>query len=168
MIPAPEPSQPTDPTNSDSDGESSTNSSKSPPKKMRSLVEIYDCNRAVVEPHCYEEASQYEEWNVAMEEELKMIEKNQTWELTKRPFQKKVIGVKWIYRTKMNPDGTINKHKARLVAKGYSQEAGVDYSETFAPVARHDTIGILLALSAQKGWKIFQLDIKSAFLSWLS
>ena len=150
-LPDPEPSQPTDPTNSDSDGESSTNSSESPPKKMRSLTEIYDCNRAVVEPHCYEEASQYEEWNVAMEEELKMIEKNQTWELTKRPFQKKVIGVKWIYRTKMNPDGTINKHKARLVAKGYSQEAGVDYSETFAPVARHDTIRILLALSAQKG-----------------
>ena len=164
-LPDPEPSQPTDPTNSDSDGESSTNSSESPPKKMRSLAEIYDCNRVVVEPHCYEEASQYEEWNVAMEEELKMIEKNQTWELTKRPFQKKVIGVKWIYRTKMNPDGTINKHKARLVAKGYSQEAGVDYSETFAPVARHDTIRILLALSAQKGWKIFQLDVKSAFLN---
>ena len=62
-----------------------------------------------------------------------------------------VIGVKWIFRTKYNPDGSISKHKARLVVKGYAQQAGVDYGETFAPVARMETIRLLLAISAQKG-----------------
>jgi hypothetical protein len=99
-----------------------------------------------------------------MKEELRMIEKNQTWELVDMSKHKKPIGVKWVYRTKLNADGTINKHKARLVVKGYAQIFGVDFSETFALVARLDTIRMLLAIAAQKGWKIFQLDVKSAFL----
>jgi hypothetical protein len=94
-----------------------------------------------------------------------MIEKNQTWELVDMSEHKKPIGVKWVYRTKLNADSTINKHKARLVVKGYAQIFGVDFSETFAPVARLDTIRMLLAVAAQKGWKIFQLDVKSAFLN---
>jgi hypothetical protein len=76
-----------------------------------------------------------------------------------------VIGVKWVFRTKFNPDGSINKHKARLVVKGYSQIFGIDYSDTFAPVARHDTIRLLLAIVAQKGWQVFHMDVKSAFLN---
>ena len=94
-----------------------------------------------------------------------MIEKNDTWELVNRSQHKKPIGVKWIYRTKLNADGSINKYKARLVMKRYAQVFGVDFSETFAPVARLDTIRLLLALSAQKGWKVYQLDVKSAFLN---
>ena len=94
-----------------------------------------------------------------------MIEKNQTWELVSRPQHKNVIGVKWVFRTKLNADGTINKHKARLVVKGYAQVFGVDFSETFALVARLDTIRLVLALAAQKSWKVFQLDVKSAFLN---
>ena len=94
-----------------------------------------------------------------------MIKKNNTWELVERPSNKKVIGIKWVYRTKLNPDGSVNKHKARLVVKGYSQQYGVDFSKTFAPVARHDTIKFLIALAAQKGLKIYQLDVKSAFLN---
>ncbi|WKA12871.1 hypothetical protein VitviT2T_030219 [Vitis vinifera] len=100
-----------------------------------------------------------------MREELNMIEKNNTWELVDKPIHKKAIGVKWVYRTKLNYDGSINKHKARLVVKGYAQMFGVDFSETFAPVARLDTIRMLLALAAQKGWKIYQLDVKLAFLN---
>jgi hypothetical protein len=100
-----------------------------------------------------------------MKEELTMIEKNETWMLVDRPVHNKVIGVKWIFKTKLNADGSINKHKARLVVKGYSQEPSIDFTETFAPVSRLDTIKLLLALAAQNGWHIFQLDVKSAFLN---
>ncbi|CAA0841273.1 cysteine-rich RLK (RECEPTOR-like protein kinase) 8 [Striga hermonthica] len=80
------------------------------------------------------------------------------------PSRKEVIGVKWVYKTKLNPDVSIQKHKAR-VAKGYSQLPGIDYNETFAPVARLDTIRALIALVAQKKWRIYQLDVKSAFFN---
>ena len=103
-----------------------------------------------MEPENFEEASKQEVWIKAMEEEIKMIEKNETWELVDIPKGKEVIGVKWVYKTKLNSKGSIEKHKARLVAKGYSQKFGVDYNETFAPVARLDTIRALIALAAQK------------------
>ena len=67
----------------------------------------------------------------------------------------KVIGVRWVYKTKLNVDGSINKFKTRLVVRGYSQQHGVDFSDTFAPVARYDIIRLLLSLAAQKSWKIF-------------
>ena len=89
-----------------------------------------------------------------------MIDKNQTWELVERPEHRKVIGVKWVFRTKLNADGSINKHKARLVVKGYAQIFGVDFFDPFAPVARQDTIWMLLAIAAQKGRKMYQLDVK--------
>jgi hypothetical protein len=85
--------------------------------------------------------------------------------LEERPIDKPVIGVKWVYKTKLHLDGTVQKHKAHLVAKGYAQKSGVDYNETFAPVARLDTIRTLIALAAQQGLKLFQLDVKSAFLN---
>ena len=100
-----------------------------------------------------------------MQEELSMIEKNNTWELINRPTHKKAIGVKWVYRTKLNSNGSVNKHKVRLVVKGYAQMFGMNFSETFALVARLDTIRMLLALPTQKGWKIYRLDVKSAFLN---
>nr|KYP62107.1 Retrovirus-related Pol polyprotein from transposon TNT 1-94 [Cajanus cajan] len=102
---------------------------------------------------------------VAMEEELYMIGKKNTWQLVDKPQDRKVIGVKWVFRTKLNADGSVNKHKARLVVKGYSQIYGVDYSDTFAPVVRLDTIRLLLAVAAQMGWKVYQLDVKSTFLN---
>ncbi|KAG8486045.1 hypothetical protein CXB51_019337 [Gossypium anomalum] len=94
-----------------------------------------------------------------------MIEKNQTWELVPRPDKRKVIGVKWVYRAKQNTDGSLNKLKSRLVVKGFSQKYGLDYMETFALVARLDTIRLLVAIAAQMGWKIHQLDVKLAFLN---
>ncbi|KAL0297348.1 UNVERIFIED_CONTAM: Retrovirus-related Pol polyprotein from transposon RE2 [Sesamum radiatum] len=119
----------------------------------------------MLEPENFETAVKHKVWVQAMEEEIKMIEKNNTWELTDRPKDKEVIGVKWIYKTKLNADGSIQKHKARLVAKGYSQLPGIDYTETFAPVARLDTIRALIAIAANKKWKIYQMDVKSAFLN---
>ena len=94
-----------------------------------------------------------------------MIEKNDTWQLVKKPNHRKVIGLKQVSKTKLNSDGSINKHKARLVIKGYAQEVGADCTDTFALVPRHDTIKILIALAAQKNQTIYQLDVKSAFLN---
>ena len=87
----------------------------------------------------------------AMLLELKLIERNKTWKLANLSANKKVIGVKWVFRTKPNPDGTICKHKARLVVKGYAHSYVIDYTETFAPVARHDTIRLLFALATHRG-----------------
>ncbi|VVA34051.1 Hypothetical predicted protein, partial [Prunus dulcis] len=105
-----------------------------------------------------------EKWREAMDNEIKSIEKNQTWELTDLPKGKQTIGVKWVFRTKLNKKGEVDKHKARLVAKGYKQKHGIDYKEVFAPVARHDTIRLVISLAAQNSWQIFQLDVKSEFL----
>ncbi|KAK9122098.1 hypothetical protein Syun_019715 [Stephania yunnanensis] len=139
-----------------------------PIRGTRSLAEIYQrCIVAVLEPADFWEAENDPKWIAAMEEELNMIEKNQTWEIVKRPADRKVIGVKWVFRTKLNANGSINKHKARLVVQGYAQIDGVDFSDTFALVARLDTIKLLLAIAAQKGWKAYQLDVKFAFLNGL-
>lgn len=117
----------------ESDGESSLDS---PILKTRSLSEIYErCNVAISEPNSYQEASRHEVWIEAMKEEIVMIEKNDTWKLVDKPKNRNVIGVKWVYRTKLNPDSSVCKYKARLVVKGYAQVAGLDYGDTFAPVA---------------------------------
>jgi predicted aspartyl protease len=137
-----------------------------PIRGTRLLSDVYQrCNIAVCEPANFNEAKLDQKWMVAMKEELHMIEKNNTWQLVDRPQDRKIIGVKWVFRTKLNADGSINKHKARLVVKGYAQIFGVDYSDTFAPVARLDTIRLLLAIAVQMGWKVYQLDVKSAFLN---
>ncbi|KAL0310316.1 UNVERIFIED_CONTAM: Retrovirus-related Pol polyprotein from transposon RE2 [Sesamum calycinum] len=139
---------------------------ETPPRRTKLLSDIYEiCNFIMLEPENFETAVKHKVWVQAMEEEIDMIEKNNTWELTDKPKDKEVIGVKWIYKTKLNADGSIQKHKARLVAKGYSQLPGIDYTETFAPVARLDTIRALIAIAANKKWKIYQMDVKSAFLN---
>ena len=117
------------------------------------------------DPVSFEEANQEEKWRSAMDEEIRSIEKNKTWELTNLPKGRKAIGVKWVYKTKRNAKGEVQRYKARLVAKGYKQKEGVDYGEVFAPVARLETIRLLISLAAQKSWKIYQLDVKSAFLN---
>lgn len=99
-----------------------------------------------------------------MDLELEAIERNGTWELTTLPIGAKKIGVKWVYKTKYNEKGEVEKYKARLVAKGYAQKFGIDFTEVLAPVARWDTIRTILALAAIKGWNVFQLGVKSAFL----
>ena len=100
-----------------------------------------------------------------MNNEIDSIERNQTWDLVDLPHDKNSIGVKWVFKTKLNERGEVDKHKARLVAKGFSQQPGIDYGETFAPVARIDKVRIVLAIVAQKKWPIYQMDVKSAFLN---
>ena len=116
------------------------------------------------DPTQFEEAVKHEKWRKAMDSEINSIEKNQTWELMDLPSGAKTIGVRWIFKTNLNELGEIDKYKARLVAKGYSQQHGIDFTEVFAPVARMDTVRMIVALVACKGWNIFQLDVKSAFL----
>ena len=94
----------------------------------------------VVEPMNYDQAKDHKEWKNAMNDEYESIMKNDTWELTKLPKNKVPIGCKWLYKTKFNADGSIDKYKAILVAKGYSQWEGIDYEDTFAPVAKLNTI----------------------------
>ena len=145
-------------------------------ERTRSLQDLYEvterhdnltlfCLFADCEPVNFQEAALDEKWRIAMDEEIKAIVKNDTWELTTLPKGHKAIGVKWVYKTKRNAKGEIERHKARLVAKGYSQKAGIDYDEVFAPVARLETIRLIISLAAQNKWKIFQMDVKSAFLN---
>ena len=91
--------------------------------------------------------------------------KNDVWDVVPRTKGKSVITSKWIYKIKHAADGSIEKYKARFVARGFSQKEGVDYEETFAPVARYTSIRIVLALAAVKKWKIHQMDVKTAFLN---
>ena len=78
---------------------------------------------------------------------------------------KDAIGVKWIYKSKFDADGNVVKHKARLVAKGFSQQPGIDYNETFSPVARLDTVRTMLAMGGHHKWKVYQRDVESTFLN---
>eukprot|EP00253_Pinus_taeda_P013917 PITA_13917 len=100
-----------------------------------------------------------------MVEELEQIERNNTWELVPRPKDKNVIGTKWVFKNKLNENGEVIRNKARLVCKGYAQQEGIDFEETFAPVARLEAIQMFLALSSFQNFKVFQMDVKSAFLN---
>lgn len=90
-----------------------------------------------------------------MQEELKSIEKNRTWELVELSTKKKATVVKWAFKVKHKPDGSIAKHKARLVGKGFLQKAGLDYSKVFAPVTRLETVRLVVAIAKSKGGNCF-------------
>jgi hypothetical protein len=103
----------------------------------------------VVEPLNYGQAKDHKEWMDAMKEEYDSILKNETWELTELPENKTPIGSKWLFKYKFNVDGSIDKYKVRLVAKGYSQKEGIDYDDTFSPVAKINTIRLMIALATK-------------------
>jgi hypothetical protein len=119
---------------------------------------------SVHEPKNFYEANNQEVWKQAMHEELQALAENQTWTIVKLPNGKKPVGSRWVYKTKFNSDGTVNRHKARLVAQGFTQTLGVDYKETFAPVAKMNTVRALLSVAVNCGWSMSQMDVKNAFL----
>ncbi|KAL5561596.1 hypothetical protein UlMin_031343 [Ulmus minor] len=105
-------------------------------------------------PNSVQEALADKRWKAAMDEEMKSLQKNETWELVDRPAGKKPVGCRWIYTVKYQADGTIEHFKARLVAKGYTQTYGIDYTDTFAPVAKINTVRVLLSLAANLDWPL--------------
>ena len=123
------------------------------------------CLLANFKPRNVKDALENESWIEAMNEEIEKIEKNKTQTLAPRPKDKNLIGTKWVFRNKLNEEGQVSRNKARLVCKGYSQEEGVDYGETFSLVARLEGVRTLLAYAAYKGFKVYQMDVKSAFLN---
>ena len=99
-----------------------------------------------------------------MDLEIQALENNHTWDVTTLPHDKFPIGCKWVYKIKFNLDGSIEMYKARLVAKGYTQREGLDFLETFSPVAKTISVRVLIALAAARSWPLHQLDINNAFL----
>ena len=100
-----------------------------------------------------------------MQSEMDAVEKNRTWELADLPRGHHAITFKWVFKLKRDEAGTVVKHKARLVARGFVQQEGVDFDDAFAPVARMESVRLLLALAAQEGWRVHHMDVKSAFLN---
>ena len=141
--------------------------------RYRSIQSIYDetnllfselCLHFAEEPSSYSLAAKQEVWRDAMNEEISAILKNKTWIVVKPQGDIKPIGVKWVFRVKDNK-GKILRYKARLVVKGYAQKEGIDYGEVFSPVARMESIRILIAIAAQEEWELHHLDDKTAFLN---
>jgi cobalamin biosynthesis protein CobT len=117
-----------------------------------------------IESYRIEDALRDPDWVLAMQEELNNFTRNKVWHLVPRPNQN-VIGTKWVFRNKQDEHGVVTRNKARLVAKGYSQVEGLDFDETYAPVARLESIHILLAYATYHGFQLYQMDVKSAFLN---
>ena len=123
------------------------------------------CFLSEFKPRYVKDALENEGWIEALNEEIEKIKKNKTWSLVPRPKDNNVIGPKWIFRNKLNEKGEVTRNKARLACKSYAQEEGFDYGETFSLVARLEGVRILLAYATQKGFKIYQMDVKSTFLN---
>ncbi|CAM8941229.1 unnamed protein product [Rhodiola kirilowii] len=100
-----------------------------------------------------------------MQEELHQFERNKVWRLVPRPEDENVIGTKWVFRNKLDDKGVVVRNKARLVVKGYNQQEGIDYDETFTPVARLEAMRLLIAYSTYHGFILQQMDAKTAFLN---
>ncbi|KAM5586525.1 hypothetical protein ABKV19_005444, partial [Rosa sericea] len=120
---------------------------------------------SIVEPKNIKAALLDDNWISAMQDELNQFTRNDVWYLVPRPSKCNVIGTKWIFRNKSDEKGNVIRNKARLVAQGYSQVEGLDFDETFAPVARLESVRLLLSIACHLQFKLFQMDVKTAFLN---
>ena len=128
----------------------------------------YHCSFALAtlyEPHTYREAHTDPLWQQAMNEELDALHKNHTWDMVDLPHGQSVVGCRWVYKIKTKANGSVERYKARLVAKGFTQEYGINYEETFAPVAHLTSVRCLIAVAAVRRWPLYQMDVKNAFLN---
>jgi hypothetical protein len=116
------------------------------------------------EPFKVEDALRDLDWVVAMQEELNNFKRNKVWSMVERPKQNIVI-TKWVFRNKQDEYRVVTRNKARLVAKDYSQVEGLDFDESFTPVARLESIHMLLTYATHHGFKLYQMDVKSVFLN---
>lgn len=147
------------------------------PRRLKTLANLHDTTTAREldadelllmlgeEPTTFFEAEKHQCWRQAMLEDMSSIEDNHTWCLVDLPPGHRLIGLKWVYKLKKDEHGVILKHKARFVAKGYVQRQGVDSEEVFAPVARLESVRLLIALAAHEGWAVHHMDVKTAFLN---
>ncbi|KAM0908576.1 hypothetical protein ACQ4PT_015368 [Festuca glaucescens] len=103
-------------------------------------------------------------WFAAMQEEFDALQRNQTWQLVPRPRHANIITGKWVFKHKFHPDGTLDRHKARWVVRGFRQRAGIDFTDTFAPVVKPGTIRTVLQLAVSRAWPVHQMDVSNAFL----
>ncbi|GJZ16120.1 retrovirus-related pol polyprotein from transposon TNT 1-94 [Tanacetum coccineum] len=117
------------------------------------------------EPKKVSESLKHPRWVDAIQDELNQFARNKVWILVPAPYGKTIIGSKWVFRNKRDEIGIVIKNKARLIAQGYNQQEGIDYDETFAPVARLEAIRIFLAFATYMNFIVYQMDVKSAFLN---
>lgn len=119
----------------------------------------------MVEPNNFTKVSQDKNWVDSMKEELNQIEKNDTWELVPIPKDNNVIGTKWVFINKLNEEGKFVRNKDRVVCKGYAHVEGIEFEEKFALVAHLEAIKMFIAFTVYKNLKVYQMDVKFAFLN---
>ncbi|KAL0388998.1 UNVERIFIED_CONTAM: Retrovirus-related Pol polyprotein from transposon TNT 1-94 [Sesamum calycinum] len=129
-----------------------------------SITSCFFVGASSEEPECYDEAKGCLEWEAAMQDEIEALRRNDTWELVPKLENSQLVTCKWVYQLKKKSNGTIDHYKACLVARGFPQSYRLDYDETFSPVAKMVTVRSIFSLAAFKSWKIWQLDVKNAFL----
>jgi len=145
-----------------------------PQRTRRSAIsddyEVYNSEEIQIEgdPTSFEEAiksANSSKWFTAMEDEMKSMSTNKVWDLEEIPKGAKTVGCKWVYKIKCDSKGNIERYKVQLVAKGFTQREGIDYNETFSPVSCKDSFRIIMALVAHYDIKLYQIDVKTAFLN---
>ena len=124
----------------------------------------FQVHLAVKEPRCFKSVVKHPAWLLAMDDEIFVLNHNNTWRLVPRPANHNVVGCRWIFKTKIHDDEFIERHKSCLLAQGFSQKHGIDFEETFSPVVRPTSVCIILSLAAMNNWPLRQLDVKYVFL----